>query len=419
MSDFFPRRARRLCRACAFLALSGVAHAAPLTLPEATRQAVEQAPRLEARQAALEAAQADASRAGALPDPMLMFGIENLPVTGSDALDVAADEMTMKRIGVRQEIPAAAKRTARRTMAQRRVDEARAVSQVERLAVQRAVAEAWIDVWAGGHEVEALQSLREEAALAAKLARARLRGGVGSASDSLAAEAAVLEIDNRLEAVRANRLAARAALSRWLPDANTDTTSGEPDFAHLPVTRAQLLTSLDQLGPLLRARAQVETAAAAVDEARAEKRPDWSVAAFYGQRDRDRSDMLSVEVGIDLPIFASRRQDRGVLAREADYRQALAEREDSERELIAAIHAAWSRWEALQRQVKLHEAGLLPLARDRSATALAAYRAGGELLPWLEARRAELEVHLSHAEHLGELGRAWASLAFLLPENTP
>ena len=48
---------------------------------------------------------------------------------------------------------------------------------------------------------------------------------------------------------------------------------------------------------------------------------------------------------------------------------------------------------------------------------LAAYRAGGELQPWLNARRDELDVHLAHAEHLGELGRAWAALAFLLPSE--
>ena len=69
----------------------------------------------------------------------------------------------------------------------------------------------------------------------------------------------------------------------------------------------------------------------------------------------------------------------------------------------------------MKRQVALHEKSLLPLAQDRSATTLAAYRAGGELQPWLNAKRDELDVHLAHAEHLGDLGRAWAALAFLLP----
>jgi outer membrane protein TolC len=400
------------------LATGGLAGAAPLTLAEATRVAVEQAPRLEARTAAVDAAQAEASRAGELPDPMLMLGIENLPVTGSEAFDASVDDMTMKRVGLRQEIPAAAKRSASRALAARVVDEARADAVAERLAVQRAAAEAWIDLWAAGHETTALRRLREETALAATLVAARLRAGAASASFALAAQAAVLELDNRLEAARARQLAARAALARWVPDSRADDTAGEPDFSTLSVAREQLVAAVDRLGPVLQARARVETAAAAIDQARAEKRPDWSVAAFYGQRDRDRSDMLSVEVGIGLPVFGSRRQDRGVFAREAQYRQVLAEREDAERQSVAAINAAWSRWQGLLRQVSLHESQLLPLAGHRSAAAQAAYRAGGQLQPWIDARRAELEIHLSHAEHLGELGRAWAALAYLLPSET-
>ena len=103
----------------------------------------------------------------------------------------------------------------------------------------------------------------------------------------------------------------------------------------------------------------------------------------------------------------------------SEYRQAMALRDEDTRSLVAEVDAAFARWEALKRQVALYEQRLLPLARDRSAAALAAYRAGGELQPWLDARTAELDIHRSHAERLGELGHAWAALAFLIPEATP
>jgi outer membrane protein, heavy metal efflux system len=388
-------------------------------LAEAVRRAGVQAPRIEAQDAAVAAAEAEASRAGSLPDPMLMVGIENLPVTGGDAFDPTVDDMTMKRIGVRQEFPAAAKRNAQRTLALRQVDEARAQAVVERLTVQRAAADAWIDAWAANHEAHALEQLREQARFAAKLARARASGGAGSLADALAAESAGLEIENQLEDARGRRDAALAMLRRRVPDAGMPSIAGAPDFDVLPFSRAQLQVRLDDVAPLLGSRARVETAAAAVDSSRADKRLDWSLTAAYGQRDRDRSDMLSVEVGIALPLFQRTRQDRGVLAREAEYRQALALRDDERRALSAEIDATFARWEALKRQVALHKQRLLPLARDRSAVALASYRAGGELQPWLDARAAELEVHRSHAEHLGELGHVWAALAFLLPENVP
>lgn len=406
---------RTLCVAILAAPLAALAASPGLTLPEALRLAGERAPMLEARRAGISAAQEEAARAGALPDPMLTVGIDNLPVTGSHAFDSRVDDMTMKKIGLRQEIPSRAKRTARRSFAGRQIDEAQAQADAEVLAVRRATAEAWIAVWTAQRELMALKKLREQAALAAKVSKARVASGSEAASDALATEAAVLELDNRIEAARAEKAAAQAGLSRWLGDAAVEVSDIAPNFESLPVPETQLLMAIDQVGPLLTATAQVETAAAAIDVARADKSPDWSVGASYGQRAGGRDDMIMFEIGVGLPLFARNRQDRGIAAREADYQAALATREDLRRQEAARIRVDIARWEGLKRQVALHENALLPLAQDRSATTLAAYRAGGELQPWLNARRDELDVHLAHAEHLGELGRAWSALAFLLP----
>jgi len=392
--------------------------AIPLTLQEATQLAIERAPMLEARRAGIVSAQEESARAGALPDPMLTVGIDNWPATGPDAFDFSAEDMTMKKIGLRQELPARAKRQAERVLADRSVDEARAQDSAEQLAVRRTAAEAWIDLWTAQRELDALQQLRDQAALAAKVSKARVAGGGESISDALATETAMLELDNRLEAAGATRSVAQAALARWLGEAEVEAVD-PPDFASLPIAETQLQASIDRTGALLPLTAQVETTAAAIDAARAEKRPDWSIAASYGQR-TGRSDMIMLEVGVGLPLLPRNRQDRGIAAREADYQAALARREDMRRQEAARIRAGIARWEGLKRQVGLYEGSLLPLASDRSTTALAAYRAGGELQPWLNARRDELDAHLSHVGYLGQLGRAWAVLTFLLPaENQP
>lgn len=414
----FTRAAGRSVFA-ALLVVPWVAAAAPaeVTLQEALRRATQDAPSLQARRAGVDSAREESYRAGALPDPMLSVGIDNLPVTGRDALDTRVDDMTMKKIGLRQEIPARAKRQAQRLLAGRQIDEAQALSVAEGLTVRQAVAVAWIDLWAAQNTASTLQRLREQAVLAARLAKARCAGGGGggSAADTLATEAAVLELDNRIEEARSMQAVAQAGLARWLGEPVVKASQDIPGFTVLPASEAQLLGNLERLGPLLAVNAKVESSAAQVDVARAEKRLDWSVGASYGQRSGGRDDMLMLEVGIGLPLFARNRQDRGVAAREADYQATLATREDLRRQETARIRTDVARWEGLKRQVALHEQGLLPLARDRSATALAAYRAGGELQPWLDARRDELAIHLSHAEHLGDLGRAWAALAFLLP----
>jgi hypothetical protein len=62
----------------------------------------------------------------------------------------------------------------------------------------------------------------------------------------------------------------------------------------------------------------------------------------------------------------------------------------------------------------------VPLAADRSRVALAAYRAGGSLQPWLDARRDEINMRLAYADALAAWGRGWAALAYLIPaEDTP
>ncbi len=409
-------RAASACALCLlFASPAAVAGSSGLTLHDATRLAVARAPMLDARNAGVSAAREEAARAGALPDPMLMLGIDNLPVTGPDAFEFGPDEMTMKRVGVRQEVPARAKREAQRTLAARKVDEARALSAATELEVQRATGQAWVDVWAAQQELDALRALREQAVSAAELTKARLGGGTETAGDALATASAVLEVDNRIEAARATRESAQATLARWLGDDIADLSTDAPDFGFLRIPEARLLASIDRLGPLLPATAQVRAAEASIELARAEKKSDWSVGASYGQRERGRSDMLMVEIGFGLPLFTRNRQDRGVAAREADHQAAVATREDLRREAIARIRSELARWQGFKRQVALHEDSLLPLARDRSAAALAAYEAGGAVQSWLDAQRAELEVHLSHAERLGELGRAWVALAYLIP----
>ena len=127
--------------------------------------------------------------------------------------------------------------------------------------------------------------------------------------------------------------------------------------------------------------------------------------------------MFMLEFGIGLPLFTRNRQDRDIAARRAEYEAMLAVREDTRRTQAARVRADLARWDALKRQVERDRSALLPLAADRSATALAAYRAGAPIRPWLDARRDQLELVLEHTQRLEALGRTWAALAYLLAEE--
>ena len=413
------------CLAVGFVVTPTWSVAAGISFDDAQRLAAERAPLLKARQLQIAAAQEIAVRAAALPDPKLTLGLANWPVTGADAFEFRPDDMTMKQIGVTQEFPARAKRQARRAVADRTVEQAEALSIAEQFALRQTAAQAWLGLWAAQREVAALQSLREPATVAVRTAKARLTGGSGTVTDTLATQAAVIELENRIDAAKATLEAARATLARWMgaEPADLQAEGSPPELTALPVDAATLLATIDRQAALQPWHSREAVAEAQVDAAVAEKRPDWSLGLTYGQRDRapdgmSRSDMVMVEVAIDLPLFPRNRQDRNVAARRAELNAVAAEREDARRMQAETVYRALAEWQGLQRQVTRKETESLPLAHDRVKTALAAYAGGGELQPWLEARRDEIELHIEHARHLGELGRAWAALAYLLPEET-
>lgn len=391
-----------------------------LTLAAAVQRGVTQAPLLSARDAEIDAMYEEATRAGRLPDPSLTFGVSNYPVTDPGAFSLHSDTMTMRTLGVMQSIPSRAARDAARGLATAQIDTAKANRVDTEQTIKERIADAWIDLWAIQQKRILLTELRGESSLAVRIAQTRLQGGTGSATDALAARAEAAALDNRLEAVAADCVAAQASLQRWLGPSIFDPAEA-PDFSQLPVAADRLEQHVDRQAPMQVWQAREQTAQAALDQARAARRPDWNVEASYGKRAPGLSDMVMLQVGVSLPLFTGNDQDRGINARQAQWNAVQAAHEDArlaQRETVARAVATWRGW---NRQIQRHQETLLPLNRDRATTALAGYRAGGSLQPWLDARRDEIELRLDYADALAARARLWASLAYLLPasETTP
>lgn len=420
MLSFYAFRHRRVSALIMVLfgTMAFAAHAAqpPLTLDAAVRQGLVHAPLLDARSADLRATREDAIRAGRLPDPSLTVGLSNYPVTGAEAFQLRADGMTMRTVGIGQAIPSRAARTAERALADAQIDTAQSEYVVATQTVRERIADAWIEVWATRQKRTLLDELRSESALAVQVTQARLRGGEGGATDALAARSDAATLDNRLEAVDADLAAAQAGLRRWLGEA-TAALAQAPDFGVLPVTPDHLEQAIDQQAPMQAWQAREQVAEAALEQARAARHPDWNVEMSYGRRAPGLSDMVMLQVGVSLPLFTRNRQDRGISARQAQRDAVQAEHEDARRAQREVVSRAVANWQGWGRQVQRYQDTLLPLARDRASTALASYRGGGSLQPWLDARRDEIEQRIAYADALATRARLWAALTYLIPEE--
>jgi len=123
-------------------------------------------------------------------------------------------------------------------------------------------------------------------------------------------------------------------------------------------------------------------------------------------------------VSFDLPWETGKRQDRDIAAKRLLAEQALAQVEEARRMHEAELRGLYADWQTAGVRIGRFEELLLPLARQRVAAALAAYRGGrGELGMVLEARRAETEARLGSLQAQIERARAWAKLNFLLPHE--
>lgn len=394
------------------------AHAAdtPLTLDAAVQEGMTQAPALMAHHEHVASMHEEAVRAGRLPDPTLDFGVQNFPVTAPGAFSVRSDPMTMRVIGVTQALPSRAARSADREAADAEIKAADAEGADTIQSIQEHIADAWIDLWAAQQKRALLAQLQSENELAVQIAQARLKGGNGSASDALATRAEAAALDNRLDAVDADIAVAQAGLQRWLGHVTT-TLGDAPDFGQLPVTPEHLDQVVDQQAPMQMWLAREQVAQAALDRARATKHPDWSVSFLYGKRAGPLSDMVMLEFGVSLPLFTRNRQDRAISAKEEQREAAQDDHEDARREQRAVVARAVASWQGWAGQIQRYRDTMLPLDRDRTKTALAAYRGGGALQPWLDARRDEIELRLSYVDALTMRAHLWASLAYLLPTS--
>jgi len=389
-----------------------------LSIEEAVNFAARQSGRLAAHRSQARAAEEMAVAAGQRPDPVLRLGINNLPVDGPDRFSVARDFMTMRSVGLMQELTRADKRKARSDRATLEVGSVAIASQQTLATLQRDAAMAWLDRSFQESMKALLVEQKAKALLQVEAAEVLYRGGKGAQADVFIARAQVEQLADRILLADQQIGAATTRLRRWIGHPVTRPIGARPTFA-LPAWTGQDIERHLLRHPRIAAAAQEEAIAEAdVRLAMANQRSDWSVELMFNQRGSAYSNMVSLNVSVPLQWDRANRQDREVAAKQALVDKARAEREDTQRAHLAEVQAMLQEWRSLTDRLSRYRAGLVPLAEQRSAASLAAYRAGtGPLPSVLEARRAELDVQMDALRIEMELARVWAELTYLLPHG--
>lgn len=371
------------------------AAAQPLTLDEALQLATAGQPLLDAQHAGIRAAEEAQVAAAQLPDPKLKLGLLNVPVGGPDAFTLTQDPMTMRMVGVMQEVPRADKRRLRGTLVE--IDRRQlgyALDAAQR-SIRRDVALAWLDAHFSQRAVALVAAQRREAMRQIELLTIGVKTGRSSQADTIAAQVELDLLEDRSSQLAQQGEVARAALARWLGAQAQRPIAGDPPSLPPPADLEELSAHLGGHPHLSVFEQGVQKAQTQAELARLAGKPDWSVEFSYGVRGSAFGDMVTLQFGIDLPVFQGDRQVREVAARLAEASQAQALRDDNLREMQSMLRVHHAQWRAGVERVERYRSSTVPMAARRVEAALAAYRGGGgSLAEVLAARRMQLDVLL-------------------------
>lgn len=333
--------------------------------------ALDSHPTLTALQAQAAAARERITPAQALPNPMLMAGVQN------KNLDLSDDEMmTMYMIGASQRLVRRDKREAARDIAELSADAIDTQLASARAEIERDALLAWYDVAIADAQIETAHGVREM--IDAVIAAARVRYEVGSAlqADVIRAQLQQSDLDHELLRLRGVRRGAAARLLAILglppeteipvvpipENAATQTINGPP----VPPTDHPAILALES--EVARANAEIRLARAALV-------PDIDLEAQYGYRAMQQ-DMFSVTARIELPLRKNEtiepRVREAILRREA----ATARIAELRRSLAQAMATAFVAHEEATSQMEFHQAVLVPQAQLAFESTLAAYQTG-------------------------------------------
>jgi outer membrane protein TolC len=399
-------------------------HAAPeerrnAQLQELLEEAVRNNPEIRAAGNEREAAQHRVAPSGALDDPMLEAGVVNAPLASRT---FRREDMTMKMLGLSQRFPYPGKRGLRQDIAAKDAESVSHAYQETVNRVARDVKAAYFELAFVVESARLVENSKQILEQFLQISESRYAVGQGTQADVLKAQTQLTRMEDELIKLASERRAIEAELIR---DLGRESEAGLPAPAALRLPETALPfeslreTALKERPQLLGLQSLIDRSAKALDLARKDYYPDFDVKLSYGQREdmqdgMPRDDMVSLTVGINLPIWRRNKRDPGVAEAIAMRNQATDMYQAQQNEVSSQLRQQIANADQNLNSARLYETGILPQARLAVESSLAAYRVNRvDFLMLLDSQMTVLEYEISHASALSNYNIALAEIELL------
>jgi len=373
-------------------------------------RSVAQNPSVAERESRIEAARHRIGQAGALPDPEVEFGLQDVPIS---PVSLTADDFTMEKVTARQAFPAAGKRPARERLAQADFEAISAMHADHVVGLAADAADAFFGLGDLDARIEILERSRERLRRAAASATERYRVGKGAQADVLRANLEVTAVDERLAGLRGERrkTAARLNALQGLPAGSAIEPVPLPDADPSPPPPETLLEQAEGRSPsVAAAAADVRKAEEQLTLARLEHRPDFMGSAYFANR-IDFPNFFGASVSMNLPFFQPKRLKELEAEREADLSAARANLAATRNEIRRGVEEASADLDRSREQVALFRSSIVPQAETNAGAAEEGYRVGQ--VDFLTLVRSALDLDQYRGELAARRAGAWRACAAL------
>jgi outer membrane protein TolC len=368
-----------------------------LTLEKAVELSLRNDPWLLGNQYSQNAIENKSISVGTYADPKITISAGNLP---TDTFNTKQEAMTQLNIGVSQIFPRGDSLEIKQEQLslqasqfpfQREDRKAKTVMQVTQL---------WLEAFKAQESIALIEkdySLFSQLADIAESSYASTRGKTKQ-QDIIRAQLELTRLDDRLTRLKQQKDMYLSKLSEWIYDFSNDKQLNKNLLESLNLKLPNTLPSISLFSkkfkekkddqavleefsnhPVIKSIEQkIKAISKDINLAREEYKPQFGLNASYGLRDKDlkgnsRSDLFSLGVSFDIPIFTKNKQDRDLQAAILKTKSVRTEKLLELRKLYTSYLATKANFERLQEREKLYDGKLLSEMNDQAEASLTSY----------------------------------------------
>jgi len=349
-----------------------------LTLKLAIETALTGNPGLGEIKARADALATIPSQAGSMPDPTVNIGLLNVPTSN---FNLHSEDMTMLEMGVSQSIPFPSKLALREKIAEQEALAATDSVDDARLRLVREVKQSWWRLFYYDRAINLLDESDRVFQQIIDIAQTKYKVGKGSQQDVLLAQLELSKLKkDKLELISL-RHAQNARLNALL-DRGPEILiriPHETEFKLPDVVESNLQDKALQIRPLFaQHKKMLEAAQSKVNLAKHDFYPDLTVGGGYAFRQstpngQARNDFASVQLSMNVPIYANRKQAKAVDQRQSELLQEQYSLKDEHHKIQTEIAAKTADYQQTKEKLLLLEHEIIPQAQQTVVSLLAAY----------------------------------------------